>query len=149
MRADAQVAQDCAHAAFEKVYIKVKTGEIKDLDNFYGYCIRSARNELLMHKRSSSRVRPLDSSGEEKEVQSSAEETIEILHSDEKEEALTKCLSELKPKRKQFFLRILNHINHSDKEAAELLGMTHAQYRTKKSRTIAVLRQCVDRVLGK
>jgi len=149
MKAEAQVAQDCAQSAFEKVYSRLQEGSIGELENIYGYCITTARNEFLMHQRIAAREQPFDERDDEHIDESPADNVIEVFQSEQREKALNQCISKLKPKRKQFFLRILNHINHSEKEAADLLGMGYAQYRTKKSRIIAALRKCVDKLLAK
>jgi len=147
-KAAPQLADDCAQNTFEKVYSGIKSGEIKDLDNVFGYCINSVKNEFLMARRKDSWNKEFDAEEAEDEGYIQPPDIFDVLSSKEREKALKSCIAQLKDKRRDLFLRILSLINTPEKEAAAKLNMSHAQYRTQKSRITSVLRDCVSQKLG-
>jgi len=147
-KAPPQQAGDCAQNAFEKVYTGIKNGDITDLDNVFGYCINAVKNEYLMVRRKESWNKEFDAEEAEDEGYIQPPDIFDVLSDNEREKALKSCVDQLKDKRRDLFLRILSLINTPEKEAAAKLGMSHAQYRTQKSRIVSVLRDCVSQKLG-
>ncbi|MCH8556740.1 MAG: hypothetical protein LAT84_02905 [Balneolia bacterium] len=147
-KATPSLSDECAQAAFEKVYTGVKSGEIKDLENMFGYCINAVKNEYKMALRKDSKSKEFDAEEVESEGYIQPPDIFDVLSDREREIALKSCVSQLKDSRRDLFLRILSLINTPEKEAAAKLNMSHAQYRTQKSRIISVLRECVSQKLG-
>src|SRR5690625_7677763 len=47
-QAEPEIAADCSHQAFMKVFEKIRNGELADVENIYSYLIRTVKNEYLM-----------------------------------------------------------------------------------------------------
>lgn len=145
MRADKEVAEDCAQAAFEKVYTGIVNGSITDKEDIYGYLINSARNEYLMIIRRDRENIHDDEEFFSTVVGTTGSDIVKSLHSEEREKLLWVCIDKLDEDKKVFFQKVLKYIEYTDKDASELLGMTYSNFRTKKSRIIETLRRCVNR----
>jgi DNA-directed RNA polymerase specialized sigma24 family protein len=136
-------ARDCAQEAFEKVYGKIVHKNMSDIEDIFGYLVRTAKNEYLMSIRREKFEVPFEQSHYAGIKGTTGEEVIEGLYSEERKLLLEYCIEQLKKNRKVFFLKVLKYINERDSEAAKLMKMTHNNYRTKKSRVIESLRDCV------
>lgn len=145
MRADKDHAEDCAQAAFEKVYTGIINGSIKGKEDIYGYLIKAARNEYLMIIRRDQENIHDDDTYFSTVVGTTGNDIVKSLHSEERERLLWDCIDKLEQDKKLFFLKVLKYIEYTDKDAAELLDMTYSNYRTKKSRIIETLRHCVNK----
>jgi RNA polymerase sigma factor (sigma-70 family) len=143
MKADEETAKDCAQQAFEKVYKKIVNGAITEINDVFGYLIRSARNEYLMIMRKDKVEVPSEYSYFSRVIGSSGDEITGSIYSEEKEKLLEYCIKKLKRGKRTFFLQILKYINEKDKDVAKKLNMSHGNFRTKKSRVIDKLRECV------
>lgn len=143
MQAEHELAEDCAQQAFEKVYGKILENSLDDIDDIFGYLIRSAKNEYLM----SMRREKFEVSSEHAKIapiqDQQMSDSLEIFYDRERHKQLEKCVSKMKLKKRKFFRQVLEHINEKDKDAAEKIGMSYANFRTKKSRIIEALRECV------
>lgn len=143
MKANEETAKDCAQQAFEKVYTKIIEGSITDIDDIFGYLIRSTRNEYLMILRKDKVEVPNDYSYFSGVIGTTEEEIVDSIYSEEKEKLLEYCIEKLKKEKRTFFLQVLKLINERDKDAAKKLNMSHGNFRTKKSRIVDALRDCV------
>lgn len=143
MRADNETAKDCAQQAFEKVYKGILDNSLSDIDDLYGYLIRSAKNEYLMLLRRE-KFEVHSEHQYFQEVQGSdADEVVQSLYSKQKEKLLRFCIEKLSQKRRSFYIQVLKYINEKDAVTADKLNMSHGSFRTKKSRLIDSLRDCV------
>lgn len=149
MKADDETAKDCAQQAFEKVYTKIVEGSITDVNDVFGYLIRSARNEYLMLLRKDKVEVPNDYSYFSGVIGSTGDDIVGSIYSEEKEKLLEYCINKLKKGKRTFFLQVLKFINEKDKEVAKKLNMSHGNFRTKKSRVIEKLRDCVKNAAKK
>lgn len=143
MGADSEAAKDCAQQAFGKVYAKITDQSLNDVDDLFPYLIRSSKNEYLMSKRRDK----FEVSSEYEYFQgvkgAGEEEVVHSLHSEEKEKLLKFCVEQMRKSRRVFYEKMLKYINEKDAVTAEKLDMTHGSFRTKKSRIIDALRECV------
>lgn len=149
MKANEETAKDCAQQAFEKVYKKIVDGSISEIDDIFGYLIRSARNEYLMILRKDKVEVPSEYSYFSSVIGSSGEEVVDSIYSQEREKLLEYCIKKLKKGKRTFFLQVLKFINEKDKDVAKKLNMSHGNFRTKKSRVVDALRDCVKNALKK
>ena len=142
-KADPDIAVDCAHQAFTKVFEKIRKGELPDVENIYSYLIRSVKNEYLMVLRRKN----IEVTGEPEFIHrlegDSASDVAEGLFSEDKEKALQACVELLRKGRQTFYGEILKYINETDAVTAKKLGMSHSSFRTRKFRLIQSLRDCV------
>lgn len=143
--ADSETAKDCAQQAFEKVYTKIIEQSLPDVDDLFAYLIRTSKNEYLMLMRREK----FEVSSEYEYFQgvkgTGADEVVQSLHSDEKENLLKFCVEQMRKSRKVFYEKMLRYINEKDAVTAKKLNMTHGSFRTKKSRIIDALRECVKK----
>ncbi len=149
MEAEREAAKDCAQQAYEKVYVKISNGEISGVKDVYGYLIRAARYEYLMKLRKEQFEVPSEYEYFSGVRGTSGEEVVESLYSEEREKLLEYWIQQIKEKRKNFFMKVLKHINEKDKDVAEKLEMSHSSFRARKSRIIDTLRECVKNALLK
>jgi len=148
MKADEDTAKDCAQQAFEKVYTKIVEGSISDVNDIFGYLIRSARNEYLMILRKDVVEVPSEYSYFSGVVGSTGDDVFGSIYSEEREKLLQYCISQLKSSKRTFFIQVLKFINEKDKDVAKKLNMSHGNFRTKKSRVIDALRDCVKNAMN-
>ncbi len=141
--AETNIAKDCAQEAFEKVYRKILGNSLNNVDDIFGYLVRSAKNEYLMTMRRVKFEVPFEQSHYAGIQGTTGEEIIDRLYSAEKRHLLEYCIEQLKKNRKKFFMNVLKYINENDADTAKLMKMTHSNFRTKKSRVIESLRDCV------
>lgn len=151
MKANDETAKDCAQQAFEKVYTKIVEESITDINDVFGYLIRSARNEYLMIlRKDKDKVEvPSEYSYFSGIIGTTGDDVVGSIYSEEKEKLLEYCISKLKKRKRTFFLQVLKFINEKDKDVAEKLNMSHGNFRTRKSRVIDVLRECVKNAAQK
>lgn len=147
MKANDETAKDCAQQAFEKVYTKIIEGSINDINDIFGYLIRSARNEYLMILRKDKVEVPSEYSYFAGVIGSTGDEVVGSIYSEEKEKLLEHCIKKLKKGKRTFFLQVLKFINEKDKDVAKKLNMSHGNFRVKKSRVVDALRDCVKNAL--
>lgn len=147
MEADEETAKDCSQQAFEKVYKKIVDGSISDINDIFGYLIRSARNEYLMILRKDKVEVPSEYSYFSGVIGSTSDEIVGSIYSEEREKLLEYCIKKLKKGKRTFFLQVLKFINEKDKNVAEKLNMSHGNFRTKKSRVVDKLRECVKNAI--
>lgn len=149
MKANEETARDCAQQAFEKVYTKIVEGAISDINDIFGYLIRSARNEYLMILRKDKVEVPSEYSYFSEIIGSTGDEVVGSIYSEEREKLLQYCIEQLKKGKRTFFLQVLKFINEKDKNVAKKLNMSHGNFRTRKSRVIDALRDCVKKTAKK
>lgn len=114
------------------------------MDDLFAYMIRSSRNEYLMKLRKEKYEVPIDES-KYREIADEEEQTvIDVLSKDEDQEFLNNCIKKLKDKHRKFFKLVMDYINEEDKVTADLVGITYGSFRTRKSRIIDMLRECVS-----
>lgn len=147
MGAEREAARDCAQEAYEKVYVKISAGELSDIEDVFGYLIRTAKYEYLMKLRKEKYEVPSEHQYFSGVRGTSGEEVVESLYTEEREKLLDYCIKQLKTKRQTFFKKVLEHINENDKDVAEKLGMTYNSFRTRKSRIVDALRECVKNAM--
>jgi DNA-directed RNA polymerase specialized sigma24 family protein len=141
--ADGETAKDCAQQAFEKVYTKVLDQSIDNIDDMFPYLLRTSKNEYLMSKRREK----FEVSSEYEYFQgvkgSGEDDVAKSLYSSEKEKLLKFCIEQMRKSKRVFYENMLRYINEKDSDTAKKLNMTHGSFRTKKSRIIDALRDCV------
>ena len=148
MKANEEAAKDCAQQAFEKVYSKIKEGTLSDVNDIFGYLIRSARNEYLMVVRKDKVEVPSEYSYFAGVIGTTGDDVVGSIYSEEREKLLQYCINKLKKGKRTFFLQVLKFINEKDKDVAKKLNMSHGSFRTRKSRVIDALRDCVKNAAG-
>lgn len=149
LNAEIDAARDCAQEAFGKVYSKILEGDHDAMEDVFGYMIRSARNEYLMKVRKEKFEVPIDEAKFKNKMDENPEDAIEILATDDHKKILESCVKQLKKKQQSFFNTVLKHINDDDKITSDILGITYGSFRTRKSRVIDALRDCVTELKEK
>ncbi|TVR17206.1 MAG: sigma-70 family RNA polymerase sigma factor [Balneolaceae bacterium] len=143
LNAEEDLAMDCAQEVYQNVYVKILENSLPDVNNIFGYLINSARNEFLKSQRRGKFEVPSEHAKFIPIKDTSSENIVELLYNREREKKLEECIRKLKIKKRIFFKHVLEYINEKDKDTAKLLGMSHSNFRAKKSRLIDSLRECV------
>ncbi|MEX2410028.1 MAG: sigma-70 family RNA polymerase sigma factor [Candidatus Paceibacterota bacterium] len=144
MGAGEETARDCAQEAYSKVYTKIISKDHDKMEDVFAYMIRSCRNEFYMKLRKEKFEVPMDESKYREVADSSEKSAIDVLSSDDDQKLLNNCIAKLKKKHRKFFNAVMEYINEDDKVAAEYIGITYGSFRTRKSRIIEMLRECVS-----
>lgn len=140
-----ETARDCAQEAFSKVYMKIISKDHDKMEDLFAYMIRSSRNEYFMKLRKEKFEVPIDESKYREIADSSEKSAIDVLSIDEDQKLLNRCINKLKKKHRKFFSAVLEYINEEDKVAADHVGITYGSFRTRKSRIVDMLRECVSK----
>lgn len=143
--ADHEIAADCSHQAFEKVFAKIRKNELSDVDNIYSYLIRSVKNEYLMFLRTKKHEMPGDPDYLHRIEGDTASDVARVLHTEDKEKALRFCVERLGEGRQSFYHTMLRYIHEADAITAKKLNISYASFRTRKFRLIEALRDCIKR----
>lgn len=138
-------ARDCAQEAYSKVYTKIISKDHDKMEDVFAYMIRSSRNEYFMKLRKEKYEVPIDESKYKEVVDNSEDSVIDVLSNDDDQKLLSHCIAMLKKKHRKFFNAVMEYINEEDKVAAEFVGITYGSFRTRKSRVIDMLRECVSK----
>lgn len=142
-RAEPELAEDLAQQVFVHLFEKVKDNELEDLDNIYGYLIRSAKNQFLMHKRRmENQAIPLEN---QLSKISGPEDILNALYEEERKKILMDCIEKLDKEQRKFIFAILRLIDETEEKAAGKLKMSHTNFRTRKFRLIHILHECVSK----
>lgn len=140
-----ETARDCAQEAYSKVYTKIISKDHAKMEDVFAYMIRSSRNEYFMKLRKEKFELPIDESKYREIADSDETSVIDVLSSDDDQKLLKHCIRKLKKKHRKFFNAVLEFINEDDKVAAEFVGITYGSFRTRKSRIVEMLRECVSK----
>lgn len=147
--AEYETAKDCAQEAFGKVYSKIIKRDHDAMEDVFGYMIRSARNEYLMKVRKEKYEVPIDEAKYKEKPAENELDAIEILSSEDHQKMLSNCVEKLKSKQRKFFKVVLKNINSDDKVTSDSLGISYGSFRTRKSRVIDALRECIADLKGR
>lgn len=139
-----EIARDCAQEAYSKVYSKIISQDHDKMEDLFAYMIRSSRNEYFMKLRKEKFEVPIDESKYKEIADSSEKSVIDVLSSDDDQKLLNRCITRLRKKHRKFFNAVMTYINEDDKIAAGYVGITYGSFRTRKSRIIDMLRECVS-----
>lgn len=147
--AEFEAAKDCAQEAFGKVYSKIIERDHEAMEDVYGYMIRSARNEYLMKVRKEKYEVPIDEAKYREKPVEPEMDAIEVLSSEDHQKMLSNCIDKLKKKQRKFFKAVLKNINKDDRVTSDTLGISYGSFRTRKSRVIDALRECIADLKGR
>lgn len=139
-----ETARDCAQEAYSKVYTKIINKDHEKMEDIFAYMIRSSRNEYFMKLRKEKFEVPIDESKYREIADNSETSVIDVLSNDDDQKLLNRCITKLKKKHRKFFNAVMQFINEDDKIAAEYVGITYGSFRTRKSRIVDMLRECVS-----
>jgi len=152
MKADENVANECAQQAFTDVYERVRRGKIKNKKYIFSYLLTATRNEFLRYSKFQHRF---DTDSEEayeqvepaEQVQAQVEpaEQVQALIDKERMSILEDCLYELDRDSRAFIRYIMDNPDMTSKEYGKHFKLTEANVRTKKSRIVSMLHLCYKR----
>lgn len=141
--AENESARDCAQEAFGKVYSKIRARDHEAMEDVFGYMIRSARNEYLMKVRKEKYEVPIDEAKYRNKAEEGDPDAIELLATEDQKKMLSNCVNKLKKNQQSFFNTVMKHINEDDKVVSDKIGISYGSFRTRKSRVIDALRECI------
>lgn len=137
-------AEEIVHQVVGQVLSKIKNGELTEILSIEAYMMQSVK-QISMRWR-----------GKEKKFESFQEflaepsaATPETEHEDqERMRYLMSCIQNLSKPYRKFFFTILRILDESDTEMANKLRMDYKSFRTRKSRLIHILHECVQQYLS-
>lgn len=142
--ANTEIARDCAQEAYGKVYAKILDENHDKMEDVFAYMIQSSKNEYLMKLRKEKFEVPFDEMKYKGRMDTTVDDVIEILSSEDNQIRLKQCIKKLKNKNRDFFNTIWENLYEDDKITAEEIGISYGSFRTRKSRIIDILRECVS-----
>jgi len=140
LKADENVARECAQQAFADVFERIKLGKIKEGKYIFSYLLTATRNEFLRYSKYQHRF---ESDSEAVYDQAEPAEQIRTLMDKERMELLEKCLLELDAESRTFIRYIMANPDKTSKEFGKRFKISEANVRTKKSRIVNILNRCV------
>ncbi|TVQ68108.1 MAG: sigma-70 family RNA polymerase sigma factor [Balneolaceae bacterium] len=141
-KADESVIEDISQSVYADIFEKVKSGRVRGVNSLMAYMITSARHRFLAWQKKKFEEVPLRYSNFNDP--DFIHDDSEAAEKQEREELLEKCLEKMAADKTDFFSEVMKHINKKDKDTAKLLGISHQNFRTKKSRIVEMLRLCVE-----
>jgi RNA polymerase sigma factor (sigma-70 family) len=142
MKADENVAKECAQQAFTDVFERIRKGKIKEKKYIFSYLLTSTRNEFLRYSKFQHRF---DSDSDAAYEQSNPAEQIQALIDKERMMLLEECMYELDRESRTFIRYLIDNPGKSSKEYGMKFEMSDVNVRTKKSRIINQLHLCYKR----
>lgn len=142
MKADTNVAEECAQQAFADVYERIRKGKIKEKKYIFSYLLTATRNEYLRYSKFQHRFHTDSDAAYE---QAEPAEQIRVLMDRERLELLEECLYELDSESRVFIRYIMDHPDKTAKEFGRKFNMSEVNVRTRKSRIINQLHLCYRR----
>lgn len=139
-------AEECAHQAFSIVLDRIQNNLIDESASVISYTITTARNEYF--KILKNEIREGAAILQEQYYQD-IEEQLEALVESERYEALEKCLNALDQKSKDFIEYIMNHPEYSMLKIGKIFNISPVNARTRKSRIVSQLNNCVEKRLNR
>lgn len=139
-------AEECAHQAFSIVLDRIQNNLIGESASIVSYTITTARNEYF--KVLKNEIREGTAILQEQYYQD-IEEQLEALFESERNEALEKCLNSLDQKSKDFIYYVMKHPEYSMLKIGKIFNISPVNARTRKSRIISQLNNCIDKKLNR
>lgn len=142
MKADENVAQECAQQAFADVYERIRKGKIKEKKYIFSYLLTATKNEFLKYSKFQHRFQ---TGSDAIYDQALPAEQILALMDKERMSILSECMNELDRESRTFIQYIIDHPEKSSKDYGRRFDMSEANVRTKKSRVVSQLHFCYKR----
>ncbi|MCC5913510.1 MAG: sigma-70 family RNA polymerase sigma factor [Balneolaceae bacterium] len=142
MKADRNVAKECAQQAMADVLERIQKKKIKEDKYIFSYLMTASRNEFLKYSKFQHRF---DTDPDEDYEQAEPAQQVQALIEEERMKILKSCLNELDEENREFIDYILNNPDKSTKEYAAHFKFSSANVRTKKSRLVNALHYCFKR----
>jgi RNA polymerase sigma factor (sigma-70 family) len=139
-------AEECAHQAFSIVLERINNRLIDDSASIVSYMITTARNEYF--KMLKSEIREGAAILQEQYYQDT-EEQLEALLDAERTQVLAKCFDNLETKSRDFIEYVIRHPEYSMLKVGKIFNISPENARTRKSRIISQLSDCVSRKLNR
>ena len=146
LKANKFLAEECSHHAFSVLLDRIDSDELNEKSSVVSYAITTARNEYFRMIKSEIRE---ETAILQEQYYVEVEEQIQLLVDQDREKALKKCLEQLDSKSRDFIKYILQHPDYSMLKVGKIFGISPEASRTRKSRILAILSDCVGRKIGK
>lgn len=146
LNANKFLAEECAHHAFSVVLDRINNDSLDSKTSIISYTITTARNEYFRMIKNEFRE---GAAIFQEQYFLDSEEQIEQLIDEEREKILLKCLKSLDPKSKDYIEYIMAHPEYSMMKIGKIFSISPENARTRKSRIISQLSDCVEKKLNK
>lgn len=145
LKANRFLAEECSHHAFSVVLNRITTNTLDEYTSILAYMITTARNEYFRMIKNESRE---GSAVFHEQLFLESEEQIELLIDQDREKILKSCLKSLDTKSRDFIEYLMKHPEYSLLKISKIFKISPENARTRKSRVIAALNECVKRKLN-
>jgi RNA polymerase sigma factor (sigma-70 family) len=135
-------AEECSHHAFSVVLNRVTSNSLDESTSILAYMITTARNEYFRMIKNESRE---GGAVFQEQLFLEAEEQLDLLIDQDKERILQSCLKSLDSKSRDFIEFLLRHPDYSLLKVGKVFNISPENARTRKSRIIASLSECIKR----
>lgn len=146
LKANKFLAEECSHHAFSVLLDRINAGELNEKSSVVSYAITTARNEYFRMIKSEIRE---ETAILQEQYYVDAEEQIQLLVDQDRERALNHCVQQLDLKSRDFINYILQHPDYSMLKVGKVFDISPEAARTRKSRILAILSDCVAKKMGK
>jgi RNA polymerase sigma factor (sigma-70 family) len=139
-------AEECSHHAFSVVLDRIKNNSIDDQTSVVSYLVTTARNQYFNMLKNE--IREGSAILQEQYYQDS-EEQIQSLLDEERTKILEQCLGNLDEKARVYIQYVMKHSDYSMLKIGKIFGISPENARTKKSRIVRQLSDCVRKKLNR
>lgn len=146
LNANKFLAEECSHHAFSVVLDRINSNTLDASVSVISYTITTARNEYFRMLRNEFRE---GAAIFQEQYYLDSEEQIDQLIDAERERVLALCLKNLDPKSRDFIEYIIAHPDYSMMKIGKIFSISPENARTRKSRIIAQLSECIEKKLNK
>lgn len=146
LNANKFLAEECTHHAFSVVLDRIINDSLDASTSIVSYTMTTARNEYFRMIKNEFRE---GTAIFQEQYFLDSEEQIEKLIDEEREKILQKCLKSLDVKSRDFIEYLIAHPEFSMMKIGKIFSISPENARTRKSRIISQLSDCIEKKLNK
>jgi RNA polymerase sigma factor (sigma-70 family) len=135
-------AEECSHHAFSVVLNRITSNSMDENASILAYMITTARNEYFRMIKSETRE---GGAVFQEQLFLEAEDQLDLLIDQDKERILQNCIQSLDNKSRDFIEFLLRHPEYSLLKVGKVFNISPENARTRKSRIIATLNDCIKK----
>ncbi|HAC14692.1 MAG TPA: sigma-70 family RNA polymerase sigma factor [Bacteroidetes bacterium] len=146
LNANRFLAEECTHHAFSVVLERINKDSLDSSTSIVSYTMTTARNEYFRMIKNEFRE---GAAIFQEQYFLESEEQIDHLIDKEREKILQKCLGSLDVKSRDFIEYLIAHPEYSMMKIGKIFSISPENARTRKSRIVSQLSECVEKKLNK
>lgn len=139
-------AEECTHHAFSIVLDRIKSNLLDESTSILSYMITTSRNEYFKMLKNEIRE---GAAILQEQYYVDSQEQLEALIDSERIQVLSKCLLQLDQKSKEFIEYVMRHPEYSMLKIGKIFNISPENARTRKSRIVSQLSECVKKKIDR